>query len=337
MKAVVIEKRGERVAVLRDDGEIVELRNANYSKGDIVMLREETPTGRNRLTAIIAIAAVLLVTISGGIWAYATPRYHVSLDVNPGIVFGVNMFDRVIEVEAVNEETAEILQGIRWNNRNVEDAVSRAIGRFADVGYFAGDDQNLSISASSDDEERSLQRASRLKGVAMAEIERRGVNAEVRAGVTGTAMVEEARALGITPGRLNIIRNLLGEEPSDVNMEKSIKDLMERFTEQKGAHGRARAEEAGGAPRPDEADEGSGENGGANPDRGSMKADQADKRGEKVDDATPGSDDKSREGDHAEENGDSSGEKDSGAAETPSPGDPPPRPQGPEVPTPRRP
>ena len=306
MKAVVMEVRGKRAAALKDDGTMVNIKNKDFSQGDIIMVKEPKQVMRTRFAAIIAVAAVFLVMMSAGVWAYVTPQYHISLDVNPGMVLEVNRFERVIGVDPVNEEAETVLEGLNLNNQRIDDAISRAIARFVDAGYFSEDDQNVAITSSSQNDERANQLTERLRNVIDTEVGKYGVTAEIRSGVTGHEMVQEAKDLGITPGRLNIITNLLGEDPDDENMGAPIKDLMKRFTEDKGAHGRARAEAAGGSPRSDadedDENEASSENADLGPDNAKRKADEANDQEDNAAAETPAGDKKAPEADAQEDN-----------------------------------
>ncbi|MBU9722137.1 MULTISPECIES: alpha/beta hydrolase family esterase [Bacillaceae] len=63
------------------------------------------------------------------------------------------------------------------------------------------------------------------------EITDNDMSAEEASGSSGYDMVQEAKALGITPGKYNIITNLLGEEVTEENIGLSVQELMSRFAQ----------------------------------------------------------------------------------------------------------
>jgi len=297
MKAVVVEIKDGYAALLRDDGSVVKMKNRNFTIGDVVNMKEKTMRRKSRFSAMMAVAAMLVVIMGAGVCAYATPYYYVSLDVNPSILMQVNLFERVIGMEAANEDAAAVLEGLNLNNRNIEDAISEAVARIAEAGYFGEEGANILISSTAKNNDKAERLAGKLKGAVEDEIAENGVKAEVAAGAMGYDMVQEAKELGITPGKLNIITNLLGEEVGD-NINESIKDLMARYTATKGAEGRAK----GAAADVDKEDVEPAENAGLKEQNATGKAEQADRQEVNAVVDTPASDNKSPNADNMENN-----------------------------------
>lgn len=232
MKSVVVEIKGENAAFLKDDGTIVMRRNKKYSIGDVVMVKEKSLAKKIR----VAVAAALFFMVASvGVAAYETPYYYVSLDVNPGILLKVNLFEKVIGVEGVNEDAIAIIEGLELKNKGIETALCNAIQRIEEKGYFVKNN-NIIIAASSKNTEKAEKLALKLKDAANEEIEDEGIDVDVDCRGIGYEMVQKARELNITPGKYNIITHLLKEEVNDVNINQSIKELMSRFTANKGNH-----------------------------------------------------------------------------------------------------
>lgn len=82
-------------------------------------------------------AGLTIMTSSVGVWAYTTPVSYVSLDVNPSIEYTLNAFDRVIEVEAVNEDGQTILANVEdLNNLKIEEAITETVEQLTQEGYL---------------------------------------------------------------------------------------------------------------------------------------------------------------------------------------------------------
>jgi hypothetical protein len=244
MKAVVLEIKDGYAAVLRDDGTVTRLRNSNYSTGDVIFMKS-VKYARSKLISSIAVAAaafLLLVGVSA--WAYDSPVYYVSLDIHPSMAMEVNLFERVIGLEVLNDDAKALLEDLDLQNKPVDKVIAEIVSLLASAGYLE-ENGNLIIAAAAKNEEKAKQLAEKLMATAEKEAEDNGAHPEIAAEALGFFMVQEAKELGITPGKLNIITNLLGEEVTADNINEPIKDLMARYTATKGVEGKEIAEGKG--------------------------------------------------------------------------------------------
>jgi hypothetical protein len=129
MKAVVVEIKNDFAAVLSDDGCFTKVKNNNYKMGQVIEVNRNKVPMKKKVVICAASAAFL---IAGGVtaWAYETPYSYVSLDVNPSIEYSVNVFDRVIDVNAVNDDGQDILDEMNLddiNNQDIEDAIAQTV------------------------------------------------------------------------------------------------------------------------------------------------------------------------------------------------------------------
>ncbi|QSX09153.1 hypothetical protein J0B03_03530 [Alkalibacter rhizosphaerae] len=227
MKAVVVEKKKNQVVVLKDDGTFAHVAGDKYQVGDVMDMKS-TSKGFGWKGALVSAAAMLLLVFGVGAKVYTTPAYYVSLDVNPGIVFEVNRFERVIGFEGQNDDGDMVLQQLKLKNKSADEAIRMTVEKINEEGYF-GENEMIYLATLSKDEEKAARLSGKLENAVEEEVEENGVKAEVSAGLLGYDMVQKARELGITPGKLNIIVNVLGQEPSQENMDSSIKELMSKY------------------------------------------------------------------------------------------------------------
>lgn len=231
MKAVIVELKEHDAAALTDEGCILKVKNKKYVVGQVIELR--TSLRSKKFTAWAAAAAAVVVLLGAGTWAYYTPYSYVSLDVNPSIEYSVNRFDRVLSAAAVNNDGEEILKDLDLTNKPIEDAVKETVDKISKNGYFEGDDPGgIVISTSSPNDTNSQQLAKNLQTTAKMETKGTPAPVKVEAVSVGLARVQEARTLGTTPGRLNLVQKLQesSETPDDVKVEdwlhKPVKDIM---------------------------------------------------------------------------------------------------------------
>lgn len=82
---------------------------------------------RMSVQPLASAAVCLLLLLFGGHWFYFTPTAKISIDVNPSIELGINRLDRVIVVEAYNEDGRELAASLNIRFKNYQDAVSQIL------------------------------------------------------------------------------------------------------------------------------------------------------------------------------------------------------------------
>ena len=221
MKAVIVGIKGRYAAALTGDGRIVRIRNCGYTVGQTVDPKALTsaPPLKKAVTWVAAAAAALALCIGGGS-LYAAPYAFVSLDVNPSVEYVLNRFDRVLSVTAVNDDGAAILEDVRLTNKSIDDAVRMTLNRIADEGYFGEAKTNgLLIATSCGNEKASEQLALRLEKKAQEETGSLNAEVQVAAVTVSQEKVEEAKFLGVTPGKLDLVEQLKAsaEDPDSID------------------------------------------------------------------------------------------------------------------------
>lgn len=283
MKSVVVEIKGKFAAVLSDDGSIKKVKNRNYVIGQEIwpVQREEVMKMKKlhitkKLAVCAASAAIMLFSSGVGVWAYTTPYSYVSLDVNPSIEYTLNRFERVIKVEAVNDDGQTILNEVDisdLNNKSIEDAILATVQQISEEGYFTGSNpEPVKATASEATETGETETATataseavdsstdaesvtsidggivitvssgnlKLSDKFVSEI-REAVEGfvdetvEIQVTSVGLERVQEARALGVTPGKLNLVEKLKesASDPDSIAIEewinKPVKDIMKEI------------------------------------------------------------------------------------------------------------
>lgn len=251
MKGTVAEIKDGYVAVLKEDGTITKIKDNNFMIGDVLKVKEKEERKNKRITSMVAMVVMFAMLFSGAAYAYNSTSYYVSLDVNPGVVMKVNRFERVIDTEAVNEEAEELLKDLKLKNKEVEEAVTLVVDRATGLKYIEDKDGNILIVASGKNDEKAEKLAEKLQDAIKDKNEENGVEAEVTSGAVGYEMVQAAKAIeGMTPGKYNIIVNLLGVDPEDAEeyVEVPVKDIMKEFTATKGTE-KEKPEDQGKKPK----------------------------------------------------------------------------------------
>ncbi len=151
MKAVILKTEGAKAAVLDGNGSVRVIENKGYSRGQVIdiaaieyPLEDISPDAGNekrhggailkfnRLLTEHAsrVAAVLaVVLLAGGLTVYAAPVKTAISDTTPSLSYHMNVFDRVVKVEARDDTGREALNhiGPRIAGKRFDKAVDIAL------------------------------------------------------------------------------------------------------------------------------------------------------------------------------------------------------------------
>lgn len=186
----------------------------------------------------VLIALALILAGSTGVYAYQKPVSFVSLDINPSIELGVNVFDVVVSAEAYNNDGEIVLEDLDVEGGSVEEAINEIVSSAIADGYVEEDGTSvIAITTETDDGELSeeLKEAAE-EGVENA-LEENETEAEIEKDNVALERRDEAIALGITPGKLNLIQKLQAVNPEatiENFKDASVKEIMAATHEAKG-------------------------------------------------------------------------------------------------------
>lgn len=260
MKAVIVEIKDKYVAALCSDGRIIKMKNKHYTIGQEIDMKSS-----KTLVKFAASAAAALVVFAVPAWAYLTPYSYVSIDVNPSVEFSLNRFDKVLSIKAVNDDGEELLRDIDLNqlkNEDINDAVKEVVREIKESGFFTEEESGLVVAASSKTKEKTEKLKEEVKHSVEDEVydedledestgktddedlenesdaetdESKSKNkVEIEAIGVGQERVDQAKELGVTPGKLNLVEKLQESNPdknyaTDEWLKKSVKDIQKEI------------------------------------------------------------------------------------------------------------
>lgn len=217
MKAVVLEIRKDKAAVMTKDGQILKIRNKHYNIGQELNMTADV-TFMRRFAPLAGTAAAALVFLGSGAYAYAMPYGIVSLDVNPSIEYTINRFDRVLSVTGINDDGRDILSEIDNKSilhKNIETAVEATIEQIEADGYLKGNDGNYVVVTANTKKETYTDELIYKLDESMQD------NMRGHDGVYAIAMkatdedVREAHKQGISAGKMMIQDNRFNDMPAN--------------------------------------------------------------------------------------------------------------------------
>ena len=157
MKYLVMETHPAYAVVLDEEGRFLKAANLHYQVGDTVQTIVELQQPKPRSTALwkplsgLAAAAACLCLVFFGYYqpnytAYGTLR----IQINPDVEMTVSRTDRVLDLEGLNEDGRDLIDGYSYRGKTRETAAGELVERAIDMGYLS-DGDTISITVRSDD------------------------------------------------------------------------------------------------------------------------------------------------------------------------------------------
>ncbi len=272
MKGIVAQIEGKYAVVLTQDGSFRKVRAEPYMVTGIEIDTHQ-PAGKipnirqiMKVTSIAA-AALLALGVGYGAYSYAIPYSYVHLDINPSIELTANIYDRIIKAEALNEDGRKLLEGRSLKNSSIETGISDLLDIAVKKGYLTGSEPQTGdtttgtavsasnagevtaagvegqpqkinnaviLTVSSNNSKKSGNLKKKIMDSASKELDTDKVDSEILIGITSIEQRNEARGLGVTPGKLALIEDAMGEEPElkiDDLKKDSVEELLEKIQE----------------------------------------------------------------------------------------------------------
>ena len=233
MQAVVLSTRDGKAAVLDREGIVRAIEDRGYEAGMTIELEgselEQSPVpdrsvgsrSRGKVVTLPGIfrnigsiaAAALVAIAAGGVTAYAVPCSEISLDINPSLQYRINLFDRVLDVGAYNNDGEGLLDEISAQARgsSTGQALLSTFRILAREGYLEEEETSVlvSIDSSFDTAAGRIRRDIKETGDAY-NISDGQNSGKVRVQEVSVSNEErmDARELGVSPARLTKVRSL---------------------------------------------------------------------------------------------------------------------------------
>lgn len=182
-----------------------------------------------QLAAAAACFMLLLVVGWKGYLAYFTTAYAISVDVNPSIELGINQFDRVVSVEAFNEDGAAVMSSLDINYMNYKEALKWILADKS-MGQYLTDDQMVVVTVFGENEDKSNEMLANVTDCTKS-------YANVRCSSCNSEEAAAARDAGISFGKYKAFLELQALDP-DMTVEdiqgltmRQIRDMIDDLSD----------------------------------------------------------------------------------------------------------
>ena len=157
MNYLVMETHPAYAVLLDEKGRFLKAANLRYQVGDVVQEIVEIQMPQRKvipiwkpLSGLIAAAACFCLVFFGyyqpNFTAYGTLR----IQINPDVEMTVSRTDRVLDLEGLNADGEELIEGYSYRGKDRETAANELVERAIGMGYLS-DGDTISITVSSSD------------------------------------------------------------------------------------------------------------------------------------------------------------------------------------------
>jgi len=193
---------------------------------DIENINKKTLNLNMRYT--LAISACLLIMIVG-LGTYYVPVNDIYIDVNPSIEIRTNMFDKVIVVNAKNDDGTSIVNSVDVKNKNIEIAIDDIMNEMITQGYIKSEltDNAILISVNAKSEEQSKKISESIDKSVNNKLNENNISAVVMKQELNSMKDLQAlsKETGVSVGKLQFIQKMIDKnnEKTDISSLYNLK------------------------------------------------------------------------------------------------------------------
>ncbi len=209
-----------------------------FVKEDVLSNITESNRSRNfNFGWLLALGLTLVLFVSGLQWVNTSASY-VAVDINPSIILTTNPWDKVIEVEALNEDAETLLIDVELIGLQVDEAVELIVAEATEMGYIdlLAEGEVVMVTAYNHDKvDEKLSEKIRER------VQERLENREMAVHVVGHEAVAEqkelANELGVALGKVLFVQRMMEKYPELGGEElytMPIKEIMAKVKDLRG-------------------------------------------------------------------------------------------------------
>jgi len=263
MKAIIVEKESRHVIALTKKGGFIRLRDkGNYQIGQEIDIASGSSDKNMWIRIGTAAAAVLVfLGISFGAYSYAMPYSYINIDINPSIEITMNMYDRVINTKALNDDGERILSSVSAGTKRVEDVIGSILKSAEENGYLGEESENavmFTVSAKSERKAEVIEE--KIENTAGEHLDASDAETEIIVESIPLEKHATAEEMGMSPGKVVLLEKLQESTP-EVDMESYRDAPVEEILKEVLKNKTADNEKAGAYENPGRGNDAKGNNG----------------------------------------------------------------------------
>lgn len=191
-------------------------------KGDIIYMSEKKKSGAGRKGVMAAVAALVLILAAGVFGGMRSNMVRpvdsvVILDVNPSISLSVDAKEKVLAVEALNEDARDVLGSMELKGTSLEVAVNAVIGAMLQKGYLGDLQNSILVSVENADAAKGEQLQKKVSQAIENAVHTDTLDAAVLSQVVDAddaQLAATAEQYGISMGKAALIQEVIAQVPA---------------------------------------------------------------------------------------------------------------------------
>ena len=157
MNYLVMEVHPAYAVVLDEEGRFLKAANLRYQVGDTIqnivelrMPKAKPPVLWKPLSGLAGLAACLCLVFFGYYQLNFTPYGALRIQINPDVELTLSRTDRVLELEGLNPDGADLIAGYDFSGKEREDVTEELVERAMEMGYLS-EGETVAITVTSTD------------------------------------------------------------------------------------------------------------------------------------------------------------------------------------------
>lgn len=194
------------------------LSDVKNQKGQVRTMKSKSTSRKTGLIAAMAVCLVAVFALVLGITMFGgdgKASAIVSLDVNPSVQIEVDENGKVIKVQAINDDAAEIIGTMDLSGSTLEVAVNAIVGAMVRAGKLSEIQNSILLSVNAKNAELEKQISDRLTAEVNKAMQESGLGAAIlsQSVADDKELAALAEKYGITEGKAQLIKKILGLAP----------------------------------------------------------------------------------------------------------------------------
>lgn len=182
---------------------------------------------KKRFVSVLAGMALMFALFVGMIGLYNENFQTVYIDINPSVALKLNRFERVIDVEYLNDDAKALLSNTKLVGYDAQKALEMVITACDSAGYVKNDSQ-IYLSASAKEDKQSEKLLVKLKGCAETMRENHEETYAVNTYNAKKSEKKEFEKESLSPAKYKVIKEII-EEDDDFKIEELKKKTMDEL------------------------------------------------------------------------------------------------------------
>lgn len=215
-KGIIMDIQNHKAVIMNNQGTFDEITATSSMR-----VGEEIKYGDQSTTKVLATLCMLFVMV-GSIFGFnlmsenKAPVSYVAVDINPGVEFTLNIYNRIISASATNKDGELLLAGLDYKGQDIDDAVNDFINEAYKLGYIDEnkDDNAVLITVVNDNEVTAVSLQDTLYASVNQYFSDNHILGVVLGEETNEVLRLEAQKEGLSAGKLRLVKQAVKADPN---------------------------------------------------------------------------------------------------------------------------